>query len=291
MMAPILPLLLLLQDPFGDALAKARADDCRGALALLRPVTANAETPEVFGLRAECHAHLGELPEAESVYLAGLSRHPRAAGLLKSAASFLLRWRPRDERPGAWLALAVKQAPQDAEARYLYGQWALLQNREELAVAQFRKAIAMAPKNRAALVQNYTLMGVAEEQRNRPAAAVKAFQLAMAANRLLPRLEARAAQRYAEFLEKQGEAAEARKVAEEVLRSAPTFTLAQFMIARSLSQEGKTTEAIGKGEEALTSVGADLTLQRAIRSFLVREFFRSGQSEQAAVHQRWIDAQ
>ncbi len=286
----LLLLWLLSSDIVVDARNLAVAGDCRGALALLAP---HLETPapiEAFGLAGECHISLGDAAGAATAFDAGLRRYPASLPLLKAYAGMLIRWKPKDAASAKTLERLRLLGSRDAEANYLYGQWALLVNREPAAIAALRRTIGLAPRNDAARMQNWTLIAVAEEQQNHPEAAEEAYRQALAANRRLPALDCRAAQRYVDYLDQNGQQETAGRLAEELLQAQPTWAPALFLRAKTLGRPRLNAAAAAAAEIALTHLEGDVTLERAIRAFLIRTYFTIGQKDRAQEHQRWIDS-
>ncbi len=100
----------------------------------------------------------------------------------KAEARLKLQEDPLNPAIEQLLKQAVSAAQNDAEAHYLYGQWAILNHQEELAVREETRAIALSPKNALARMQAYTLIGIAEDTLDHEAKARVAFQNARQAN-------------------------------------------------------------------------------------------------------------
>jgi tetratricopeptide (TPR) repeat protein len=271
--------------------ALAQAGDCREVTEALDRGRAELVRVEEFGRAGECFVALGNAEPAAAMFERGLARYPNSMPLLKSYGALLLRWKPKAAAAAKIFERLRALGARDAEANYFYGQWALLTNREAQAVAALSRAIRLAPRNDLALAQNYTLIGMAEEQRNRPEAAGQAYREAFAANRRLPSLQLAPAQRYADFLDREGRAEEAKEIAETILAVNPRWPGALFLRAKAQARPAPTPAAAASGESALLHVGGDLALERAIRAFLIRTYYSLGQKERAEEHRKWIDSQ
>src|ERR1039458_8383577 len=76
--------------------------------------------------------------------------------------------------------------PQDPGAHYAYGLWALMNHREEIAIAAERRALALSPADDLLKVQAQTFIGLGEDALKRPERAEAAFRAALAENRKPP---------------------------------------------------------------------------------------------------------
>lgn len=207
----------------------------------------------------------------------------------KRLGQLLLKTNPEDGRAEQLLAQAAQAQPRDAEAHYLYGQWACLNNRQELCLIELKKALALAPSNHLAQMQIYTMIAVAEDQSNRPHPAESAFLKAQQYNRLLPAPDPLATFQYVKFLTSHSREEEAQRVLLELLRRTPDYGPALFERAKYLLKKGQSEEAISEGEKALKSSGNDAAQLRAIHAFLAKTYFALGRDAQAEAHQRAIE--
>src|SRR5260370_32227271 len=89
---------------------------------------------------------------------------------------------PADDRAGELLEKAVLSSPNDAEAHYLLGRWALVKRRFERAVEAETRAAALSSGNPTAQMQAWTIVAVANNQMNRGAEAESAFRKAQSLN-------------------------------------------------------------------------------------------------------------
>ncbi|HVF28179.1 MAG TPA: tetratricopeptide repeat protein, partial [Pyrinomonadaceae bacterium] len=113
---------------------------------------------------------------------ARLTQNPQSRVLMKSLGQILLDENPLNPRAEQLLMTAAAKSPQDAEAHYLYGQWACLNNKESLCLDALRKALALSPTNDLARMQIHTLMGIAEDKAGRHELAEAAFRNALKLN-------------------------------------------------------------------------------------------------------------
>lgn len=231
-----------------------------------------------------------EKSEAKAKLFRHLQRHPDSVIYQKALGQLLMAENPQNPEAERLLATAAKASPQDAEAHYFYGQYACLNNKDEICIAELAKAGALAPTNDQANMQIYTQIGMAEDRLNRPAKAEAAFQLALKANQKLTPPNPQAAFQYVEFLVKRAREAEAQKMVDELLRWAPTFGPAHFERAKFLARQKKMEEAIAEGKLALQYSDDDKTRLRAIHSLLAKTYFAMGRLTEAKVHQSWLES-
>ncbi len=211
--------------------------------------------------------------------------------LRKTLGQFLLKEHPADAQLEQLLAGAARALPTDAEAHYLYGQWACLNNRQELCLVELKKALALASSNTLAQMQIYTMIAVAEDERNHAPQAESAFLKAQQFNRLLPAPDPLATFQYAKFLLNHAREEEAQRLLLELLRRTPAYGPARFERAKYLAKKGQSEEALSEGEQALKATGNDAAQQRAIHAFLAKTYFAVGRSAQAEEHQRALENQ
>ena len=222
---------------------------------------------------------------------AKLKQNPASIIYRKALGESLLKSDPTGRQVGQLLAAAAKLAPRDAEARYLYGQWACLNNNEALCVAELRSALALSPTNDLAQMQIHTLIGLAEDKLNRPAQAEAAFRNALRFNRKLPQPNPHAALQYVDFLIKRARDVEAQRMVDEVLKWSPDHGPARFERAKILARQGKMQEAADEGKRAIEDPHTGKTQQRAMHAFMAKTLFSLGRIEEAQAHQSWIESQ
>lgn len=229
--------------------------------------------------------------ETKTKLEAKVKQNSTSALYRKALGGLLLKQNPLDPRVEELLAAAAKLAPRDAEARYLYGQWACLNNREALCVAELKSALALSPTNDQAQMQIYTLIGMAEDKLHHTAQAEAAFRSAMQFNRKLERPNPHAAIQYADFLIKRLRDAEAQRIVDEVLRWSPEFGPARFERAKFLAKQGKMAEAVDECRGALEYPHSNKIQLRAMHAFMAKTLFALGRVEEAQTHQSWIESQ
>ena len=230
-------------------------------------------------------------PEAARARLAArLREHPRSPAYRKALARLLLETEPAGAGTEAALAETARLLPRDAEAHFLYGQWACLNKRHELCIAELRQAQALAPANDEVRMQSYTLRAMAEEELGRGDRAEADFRAALAANRRLARPSPHAAFRYVEFLAQRNREAEAQRLVEEILKYAPDFGPAHFERAKRFARERRLEEALASGKLALEHLGGDQDRLRAVHAFMAKTYFAAGRPEEAKPHEEWIES-
>ncbi|MDQ3258827.1 MAG: tetratricopeptide repeat protein, partial [Acidobacteriota bacterium] len=185
------------------------------------------------------------------VRLERIMQQPTASAVyVKALSQILLTTNPLDARMETLLTRAVRARPRDVEARYLYGQWACLINKEKLCIEQLTKTLALSGTNHLARVQSYTLIGMAESSSGNRLRAESAFHNALRLNRKLPRPEPQGTFQYAKFLIETARAQQGQTLLDEVLRQAPDFGPARFERARLLAKQGQREAAIDESKRA-----------------------------------------
>jgi tetratricopeptide (TPR) repeat protein len=238
----------------------------------------------------ECRLKLGQKEEALEAAERGVKRYPASGPLLKAAGALILQERPSSERAGELLERATKAMPQDPGAHYAYGLWALLNHREEIAIAAERRAVALSPADDLFKVQAQTFIGAAEDALKRPQRAEAAFRAALAVNRKLPNPNPSPALEFEMFLTRQSRQIEAQKLNDEILKFAPGFGPAHLERAKYLSAQGDLESAVAEAKIALDQAGSDQKGLRAAHAFLARTCFALGRMDEAEVHQSWIES-
>jgi tetratricopeptide (TPR) repeat protein len=165
----------------------------------------------------------------------------------------------------------------------------LLNQHEEIAIAEQTKALALSPADDLK-VQAQTFIGVAEDALKRPQRAEAAFRAALAINRKLPSLNPGAALEYAMFLTRQSRQGEAQPLIDEILKVAPGFGPAHLERAKYLFAKGDLESSLAEAKIALDQAGADPKSLRAAHSFLAKTCFALGRVDEAQVHQTWIES-
>ena len=183
---------------------------------------------------------------------------------------------------------AIQAKPNSPETHYLYGQWAILNHQESLAIREETKAIALSGENQVARMQAYTLIGIAEDSLDHESRALAAFQKARIANAKLERPDAHTLNEYATFLLKRAKLKNAAQVIEEVLRIDPQLGSAHLTKAKLLERSGRRPAALAEAELAAAHP-SDVGEERAARAFLARGYFAEGDSEKAGFNQKWVE--
>lgn len=236
----------------------------------------------------DCRLKLDQKEKALEAAERGIKRYPGSGPLLKAAGAILLQENSTSERAGELLERASQAIPQDPGAHYAYGLWALMNHREEIAIAEERKALALSPADDLK-VQALTFVGLGEDALKRPQRAEAAFRDALAANRKLPNPNPSAALEFAMFLIRQSRQGEAQKLLDEILNFAPRFGPAHLERAKYLSSQGDLESALAEAKIALEA-GQDPKSLRAAHAFLARTCFALGRTDEAEAHQSWIES-
>jgi tetratricopeptide (TPR) repeat protein len=195
---------------------------------------------------------------------------------------------PVSERAGELLQQAAKQGPEDAEAQYLLGRWALVKGRFDLAVEAETNAARLSPENPTARMQAWTIVAVANDQMNEMAKADAAFQRAWQVNRSLANFDPNAAYEYIKVLERDHRDREAAPLIAEVLRRAPAYGPAHLSVAKTLFARKEDAAAAREAEAALATIRNYPDVERDAHYLLARAYLRLGMRDRAEVHVRWM---
>ena len=244
---------------------------------------------EPYQTLIDCRLKLDQKEKALEAAERGVKRYPASGPLLKAAGTLILQENSSSDRAGELLERAAKALPKDPGAQYAYGLWALMNHREEIAIAAERRALALSPADDLK-VQALTFIGLGEDALKRPQRAEAAFRDALAANRKLPNPNPGTMLEFAMFLTRQSRQGEAQKLLEEILKFAPGFGPAHLERAKYLFVQGDLESAVAEGKIALDQAGSDPKSLRAAHAFLARTCFALGRMDEAEVHQRWIES-
>jgi tetratricopeptide (TPR) repeat protein len=314
------------EGPLAGARAEFEKGEYAGVIRLLEEAALAGERlpVEAYHLLVESRARLGQFPEAlrvgrkgldlypvderlDALYVSllvslaveearpGLERrlaeHPGSVEASKALGYILFRENPRHPRVEELLSRAARGAAGDPEARFLYGQWACLNNRHALCAAEMRQTLALGPATDYAGMQIHTLIGVAESKQGNIEAAGEAFQAALGHNRRLEPPSLHAAYQHLKFLVELSRFEESDQLIGEMLSWAPGFGPAHYERARMLSRQGRLEEAAAACALALQTLQEhDPTLLKAAHAFMAKTCFALGRTDEAQRHQKWIEA-
>jgi tetratricopeptide (TPR) repeat protein len=218
-----------------------------------------------------------------------LERSPGSLTLRKALGYMLFRQDPMDPKAEQLLRDAAQTAPKDAEARFLYGQWACLNNQDSVCIKELEASLSLTPDNDSAAMQAQTLIAMAYRNQQDSVRAEAAFRNALKHNRRLSPPSTSAGYQYAKFLIESGRDREAAALVEELLRWNPDFGPARYEKARALSRAGDLEGAAREGALALRTLERDdPTLLVAAHAFMAKTCFALGRVEEAKAHQTWL---
>lgn len=268
----------------------AQGDFAKAAESLDRALAANPDAgSEPYLTLIDCRLKLGQKKKALEAAERGVKRYPTSGLLLKATGAMILQENSSSERAGELLERSTKAMPQDPGTHYAYGLWALMNHREEIAIAAERRALALSPPGDLK-VQALTFIGLGEDALKRPQRAEAAFRDAVAASRKLPKPNPNAALEFAMFLTRQSRQGEAQKLLDEILKFAPDFGPAHLERAKYLFAQGDLVSALAEARIALDHAGSDPKSLRAAHAFLAKTCFALGRMDEAEVHQSWIES-
>src|ERR1700682_910091 len=95
--------------------------------------------PEVYLKLADLRQQLAQPDDALRVYRRGTAAYPGSALLLKRLGQVLFGRNPTDPDAGEAFKKVAAAAGNDAEAHFLYGQWACMSNLNELCATELNK--------------------------------------------------------------------------------------------------------------------------------------------------------
>jgi tetratricopeptide (TPR) repeat protein len=207
---------------------------------------------------------------------------------LKREAQALMRVDPKSDRAGEILQEAARQGPEDAEAQYLLGRWALVKGRFQLAIQAETEAARLSPHNRQAQMQAWTIVAVANDQMNANSDADIAFQRAWVLNRSLAKFDPNAAYEYIKVLQRDHREDDAAPLVAEILRLSPDYGPAHLSKAKAFFDRREDTAACREAELALAQLTDYPEVERDAHYLLARIYLRLKRPDLAAVHTQWM---
>ncbi len=277
------------------ALARCRAqsgDTARAIAACEHAIETCAPAPDLDRLYVSLLRNTWTKAERRAKLTQALRHRPESPALMMALAEVLL-----SEDPVALQAeiepLVRKAAlalPLDPEAHYLYGQWACLNDRQDLSVRELNRALELMRGNPRARMQTHAYLGIAYDRMHQRDNAERSFREAVALNRTLPAPDPGTFMQYARFLIDEQREEQAQQLIAELLRAAPAFALAHLERGKFLADHEQPGQALAEGELALRYAGNDLAQQRAAHAFLARVFHALGRAGEAKLHQQWIES-
>lgn len=270
-------------------LAAGRCADAIPALSAMQQGKAKAPVP-VYLMLGYCQREMGEPAAAVETLRNGLKAWPGTPLLERSLGELLFRGQYDSTEAGKLLEHAALLLPRDPEGRHYYAQWAYLNARHRICVAQEQQALALPGLSDLALLQMNTLLGMCEGTLENPVAARKAFERALTLNAKQSSYDPVSAMQYVQFLTRYNDDARGAEVVDEILRRVPSFGPAHLQKAKYLDRAGQSSQAIEAAQLALASAGNDLNAERAAHTLLARCFAATGKTEEAAREQQWIAA-
>src|SRR5208282_4277056 len=105
-----------------------------------------SDRPEGYLNQGIILAAVGRLPEAEQVYLLGLSRFPKFVALYANTAD-LYRAKGEDLKGKAYIEQGLLQQPKNATLHYSLALWWIRNGNKPNGILELRKAVALEPKD------------------------------------------------------------------------------------------------------------------------------------------------
>jgi tetratricopeptide (TPR) repeat protein len=283
----------------------------------------NPPTPETFVLMAACYQNLQQTAQAleacqqgmelipynavlEDFYVTLLNKYvpveemlkrleiahgrfPQSALLLQTLVLVQMQLDPRSSQSEALIRKLKALRPNDPNSHYLYGMWAFRNQRDELAIAEWRKILKLSNLDGKKVVDVNTLIANAENRLGHSKLAESAFQIAYAANQKLATPDPAAAYFYLQFLTKNVRFEEGVKVIQQILSWSPHYGPAHLEQALHYSRQHQQEEALAEAHLALNGSDNSAEQVRAIHVLLAKICFSLKRQEEAESHQKWIE--
>ncbi|MBA3440221.1 MAG: tetratricopeptide repeat protein [Pyrinomonadaceae bacterium] len=256
-----------------------------------RGLKVHPNSPAMENLHASLLLDCSRTTACKAKMIESLKQNPNSPSYLKGIGKLLLQEDPLGTQAEQLLTKVQQVMPADTEARYLYSQWAYLNNKHQLCIDELNKTLALPGADEQTRMQIYALMGMAEDALNKSEAAEAAFRKSLEFNRRLRSPSPYAALRYIEFLVKRARDAEAQGVIDDVLKWSPRFSPARFERAKFLAGQRQPERAIEEAKLVIQHSANDQNQLRAAHAFLAKTYFALGRAKDAQVHQSWIEAQ
>ncbi|MEO7143231.1 MAG: hypothetical protein ABI165_06965 [Bryobacteraceae bacterium] len=208
----------------------------------------------------------------------------------KREAESLMERDPAADRAGELLEKVIAANPNDAEAYYLMGRWALVKRRFARAAEASTRAAKLSSGNPAAQMQEWTIVALANDQMNKQVEADSAFRKALAFNRSLSRFDPIAAYEYLKVLERDHRDKEAYEVMTVILEKSPDYGPAHLSRAKKLAAENNIEEAVKEAEFALAHLDGGRVAERDAHYLLARLYLRLKRPDLAESHKQWLSA-
>jgi tetratricopeptide (TPR) repeat protein len=284
------------QPPIAVAMGQAQAGQFKEAVATLdAAIRANPKGGEtLYLLLSDCYTQLGDPAKAETALRAGLKIYPASPNLERALGQLLFRTKFDSVEAGTLLAHAAKMLPRDPQAKHYYAQWAYLNARERICVAQEKEALALPGLNDLAALQINTLLGMCYsrllQEEEAAQGARLAFQRANEINARQAAYDPIAAFQYVQFLSQYGDDKAAQAIVDEILKRVPRFGPARLEKAKYYDRGGECARAISEVKLVLSSDGIDINNERAAHILMARCYSTLGNADEAAKEQQWIEA-
>jgi tetratricopeptide (TPR) repeat protein len=284
------------KEPLSVAVGQAQAGQFQEAVvtleAAIRTNPKGGEDP--YLLLADCYTRLSDAAKAEATLRAGLRAYPVAPILERALGQLLFRIKFDSSEAGALLAHAAKMLPRDPQAKHYYAQWAYLNARERICVAQELEALALPGLNDLAALQMNTLLGMCYgrllQEEEAAQGARLAFQRANEINARQAAYDPIAAFQSVQFLARYGDDRAAQSMVDEILQRVPRFGPARLEKAKYYDRSGDCERAIAEAKLTLSSDGIDVNGERAVHMLMARCYSLLGNADEAAKEQQWIEA-
>jgi tetratricopeptide (TPR) repeat protein len=282
--------------PLAVAMDQAQAGRYQDAIKTLEAaIRTNPKGDEnLYLLLADCYTQLTDLAKAETTLRAALRAYPAAPIIERALGQLLFRVKFDSSEAGTLLAHASKMLPRDPQAKHYYSQWAYLNARERICVAQEREALALPGLNDLAALQMNTLLGMCysrllQEEEGAQGARL-AFQRANEINARQTAYDPVAAFQYVQFLSRYGDDQAAQVIVDQILQRVPRFGPARLEKAKYYDRSGECARAIAEAKLVLSSDGIDVNSERAVHMLMARCYSLIGNTDEAAKEQQWIEA-
>ena len=139
-------------------------------------------------------------------------------------------------------------------------------------------------------MQEWTIVGLANDRMNNQVESEAAFRKALAFNRLLPRFDSTAAYEYLKVLERDHRERDAHEVMSVILEKTPEYGPAHLSRAKELTAGSNLEGAVKDAEFALAHLDGGRPAERDTHYLLARLYLRLKRPGVAESHKKWLSA-
>ena len=284
---------------YDEALVEARKALAQSYLATYEFSAAQKELAPLSKTETDCdnecqlmlarvHIELGEKKQAAELINRSLQTHSNDPHFLKEVARLLIETSRNQTQTADIVQRVANTLPQDAEAQYLFAEWAFANSRPDLCQEALVRAFQNRPDEMVRMKGGF-LLGQMEERADRLERAAQAYKIAWDINEKLPFPDVRRATLYVSFLARHKREDEALQRIEQLLIKKQMVGAAYFEQAKILFQREQRDKSIAAANLALQDATNDVDTLSGIHSFLIKVYYAVGKKDEALKHKEWFD--